>query len=168
MRTYWYVLRSKPHKEDFLYKHALAQGYKLFYPRIPVQRVNPRARSVVPYFPGYMFVHVDLGAVGSSTFTYMPNALGLVSFGGVPAHVDDAIVEAVYQRIETIATVGGEIFLSLNPGDPVRIISGPLAGYEGLFDTRLSGDDRVRVLLSMLNDQTLRVDMHAGQIQRVT
>ena len=160
-------MRSKAHKEDFLYRHALAQGYKLFYPRLLVQRVNPRARSVVPYFPGYMFVHVDLTVVSSSTFAYMPNAIGLVSFDSVPANVDDVIVEAIYQRVERIASIGGELFLDLNVGDPVRIVSGPLMDYEGLFDTRLSGSDRVRVLLSMLNDQAVRVELHAGQIRRM-
>lgn len=167
MEPRWYVLRSKPHKEDILYRHATAQGYKLFYPRIPVQRVNPRARPVAPYFPGYMFVHIALAAVGGSTFAYMPNALGLVSFDGVPAAVDDAIVEAIHQRVTAIAAAGGETFLGLNAGDPVVITHGPLAGYEGIFDTRLSGGDRVRVLLTMLNDQTVRAELHAGQIRRV-
>ena len=49
----------------------------------------------------------------------------------------------------------------------MRIVSGPLMDYEGLFDTRLSGSDRVRVLLSMLNDQAVRVELHAGQIRRM-
>ncbi|NWG20857.1 MAG: hypothetical protein HXY39_11100 [Chloroflexi bacterium] len=166
MEPRWYVLRSKPHKEDILYRHATAQGYRLFYPRIPVQRVNPRARPVVPYFPGYMFVHVALAAIGGATFAYMPNSLGLVNFDGVPAAIDDAIVNAIDGRVAMIVAAGGETFLGLNAGDPVVITDGPLAGYEGIFDTRLRGSDRVRVLLTMLNDQTVRAELHAGQIRR--
>ncbi len=58
MSPCWYVLRSKPHKEDLVWRQAVSQGFEIFYPRIPAQAVNPRARKIVPYFPGYMFVRV--------------------------------------------------------------------------------------------------------------
>ena len=89
MTANWYVLRSKPHKEDALWQHALSQGYELFYPRIPVKTVNPRARKVVPYFPGYMFVRVAIQEVGLSIFRWMPYAHGLICFDNTPAHVPD-------------------------------------------------------------------------------
>lgn len=167
MEPRWYVLRSKPHKEEALYHHGVAQGHKLFYPRIPVQRVNPRARPEAPYFPGYMFVHTNLAAVGTSAFEYMPHALGLVSFGGDPATVDEAIVEAIHQRVEEISAAGGETFLHLSPGDVIEITRGPFAGFEGIFDARLSGGDRVRVLLTLLSERTLSVELGASHIRRV-
>ncbi|HEB63956.1 MAG TPA: hypothetical protein ENJ02_00220, partial [Chloroflexi bacterium] len=66
MSANWYVLRSKARKEDAVYAQALQRGLEVFYPRLRVNPVNPRARKVRPYFPGYMFVRVDLEAVGRS------------------------------------------------------------------------------------------------------
>ena len=39
-------------------------------------------------------------------------------------------------------------------------------GYEAIFDTRLDGQERVRVLLQMLNDRRVLVEMHVGQIAK--
>jgi len=49
----------------------------------------------------------------------------------------------------------------------VVISDGPFAGYEAIFDTRLPGSERVRVLLQLLNSQRrVPVELNAGQIQR--
>ena len=75
----WYALRSKPRKEEALWGQLLARGFETFYPRLRINPVNPRARKLAPYFPGYMFVYADLEEVGPSTFNYMPFSLGLGS-----------------------------------------------------------------------------------------
>ena len=166
MKSLWYVLRSKPRKEDALHQHALSRGFKIFYPRVPAQAVNPRARTVVAYFPGYMFVRLNLGEVGPSTFQWMPYAHGLVCFDDTPAHVSDELIERIALRVEEIAAAGGELFLGLKPGDAVTVRSGPFAGYDAIFDARLSGDTRVRVLLTMLNDRQVPVELREGQLAR--
>jgi hypothetical protein len=61
MAGFWYAVRSKPRKEDILSRQLRAQGFEVFYPRVRVHRVNPRARKLEPYFPGYMFVQADWG-----------------------------------------------------------------------------------------------------------
>lgn len=166
MSLYWYALRSKPRKEDVLWKQLLAQEIEVFYPRIRVHPVNPRARRLRPYFPGYMFVQVDLDDVGLSTFKWMPHAIGLVSFDGEPATVPDNLIHAIRKRVNEIAEAGGEFYNGLKPGDPVRISSGPFAGYEAIFDARLPGSERVRVLIQMLSDRSVPVELKAGQVER--
>jgi transcription antitermination factor NusG len=166
MTQHWYALRSKPRKEALLWQHAQSRGFEIFYPRIPVKRANPRARPVAPYFPGYMFVRTNLAEVGVSVFAWMPNALGLVSFGGEPAEVDTELIDAVRRQVYAIADAGGELFHGLKKGDPVLIKAGPFAGYEAIFDGHASGADRVRVLLELLNDRQVAVELGAGQLQR--
>ena len=164
MSANWYVLRSKARKEDAVYAQALQRGLEVFYPRLRVNPVNPRARKVRPYFPGYMFVHVDLEVVGYSVLRWMPNGLGLVQFGGEPATVPDSMIHAIRKRTEEIAAAGGELFMAIAPGDKVRIQDGPFAGYEAIFDARIPGTERVRVLLQFLNDRRVSVELNAGQI----
>ena len=139
MTSSWYVLRSKPHKEDVLCRQVVGQGFEIFYPCIPVKSINPRARKVAPYFPGYMFVRVTIEEVGRSAFRWIPHAHGLICFDGAPADVPDDLIAAIRARVEVINAAGGELLLDLRRGDPVRIKSGVFAGYEAIFDARLSG-----------------------------
>ena len=92
MAESWYALRSKPRKEEVLWRQLLAREIEVFFPRIRVHPVNPRSRKLRPYFPGYMFVQVDIEAVGASKFNWMPFAIGLVSFDGEPAVVVAGVV----------------------------------------------------------------------------
>lgn len=166
MTMRWYALRSKPRKEDVLWRQIKAQDYEIFYPRIRVQPVNPRSKKVRPYFPGYMFIRVDLEEVGKSTFNWMPHAIGLVSFGGEPAWVPENLVHAIRKRVDEINEAGGEIFDGLQEGDEIRIKEGPFAGYEAIFDARIPGSERVRVLIQMLSDRQVPVELRAGQISK--
>jgi transcriptional antiterminator RfaH len=165
MALRWYVLRSKPHKEAIVWMQVLAHGFEAFYPRLHVEPVNPRARKARPYFPGYLFVRANLDQIDLATFQYMPHAVGLVCFGGIPASVPDEIVAGIRRRLEEIEAAGGELFHRLKPGDPVLIQDGPFAGYEAIFDARRSGKDRVRVLLQLLNERCIPMELQAGQIK---
>ena len=161
----WYALRSKPYKEEILWQQTLKRGYETFYPRLQVQPVNPRARRVKPFFPGYMFVRVDIEAVGVSTFRWMPYSVGLVTFGGEPAYVPDSLIDALGKRVKEINETGGESSDRLQTGDRVRIQDGPFTGYEAIFSTRTNGNERVRVLLELMSDRNVILELSADQIE---
>lgn len=163
----WYALRCKPRKEDIVWKQVRDHGYEIFYPRMRVNPVNPRSRKIIPYFPGYLFVRVDLGNIGLSAFNWMPHTVGLVTFGGEPASVPDNMIYAIHQRVEEIAAAGGEVFDGLKKGDRVRIQIGPFEGYEAIFDARLPGTERVRVLLQFLAERReVPIEMDASSIKK--
>jgi transcriptional antiterminator RfaH len=166
MASHWYALRSKPRKEEVLWRQLRSKEYEVFFPRLKVQPVNPRSRKWRAYFPGYMFVQVDLDEVGLSTFQWMPHAIGLVSFDGEPASVPDNLIHAIAKRVEEIKAAGGEFYDGLKPGDRVKISDGPFQGYEAIFDARLPGTERVRVLIQMLSDRRLPVELRAAQVER--
>ncbi len=163
----WYALRSKPRKEDVVWGQALQMGFDVFYPRLRVHPVNPRSKKVQPYFPGYLFINVDIDNVGLSVFQYMPHTLGLVVFGGEPSIVPDNLIGAIQHRVDEINQAGGEVFAGLKPGDKVWISDGPFYGYEAIFDARVPGSERVRVLLEFLgNRRQVALVIEASQIQK--
>jgi transcription elongation factor/antiterminator RfaH len=167
MEAPWYVLHSKPRKEDFLLDQLKSHGFEAYCPFLRVTTVNPRARKIRPYFPGYVFLQVDLGHNKASTLQWMPGATGFVSFDGIPARVPDGLIPTLRQRVEAVNESGGELFHELKSGDIVRIVEGPFAGYEAIFDVRLPGSERVRVLLKLLQQRRqLSLELSAGQIQR--
>lgn len=167
MSLAWYAIRSKPRKEDALWQQLLQRGFEGFYPRVRVQPVNPRARKVVPYFPGYLFVRADVAAVGLSVFAYMPHAVGLVCFGSEPAAVPENLIHRLRRTIDAVNAAGGESLGGFQPGDRVRVVDGPFEGYEGLFDARIPGQVRVRILLDMLSGRALPVELHPGYLEPV-
>lgn len=167
MAVHWYALRSKPRKEEVVWRQSRMQGYEVFFPRLRVQPVNPRSRKWRPYFPGYLFIQADVEKVGLSTFQWMPHAAGLVCFGDEPAIVPENLIHAIKKRVDEIAAAGGEVFDGLRRGDAVLIDEGPFAGYEAIFDARIPGSERVRVLLQLLNSQRqVPVELDAGQIKQ--
>lgn len=166
MSTSWYVIRSKPNKEDFLARQLSAYGIKVYYPCVRVNPVNPRARKLKAYFPGYLFVQVDLETVSISTLHWMPGAVNLVSFDGLPASVPETLISAIERQVDHINTSQKNMLLGLKPGDAVSIQDGPFAGYEAIFDGQISGRERVRVLLTFLQNRQIPVEVRQNQIVR--
>lgn len=166
MNQQWYVLRSRPNKEMTLWQELSARGVDCFYPHLRIRPVNPRSRKIQPYFPGYLFLHADMEQLGMGTLQWMPFSSGLLAFDGVPATVPHNLVQAIRQRLEQINAAGGEQVMGLKHGDPVVIHTGPFAGYEAIFDARLPGRERVRVLLKLLQMRDVNVELAITQIEK--
>ena len=62
----WYALHVKPHKEQSVDDLLRSREMEVFYPPLKVKPVNPRARKIRPFFPGYMFVYLDLEEAGKN------------------------------------------------------------------------------------------------------
>jgi len=163
----WYVMHSKPNKEELLYEQLRIREIDAYYPRIKVQPVNPRARKRKPYFPGYLFIRADLDVLGASTLKWMPGALGLVDFGSEPASVPEELLQAIRQKVEQVDVLDGKQAEKFIRGEGVTIQSGPFVGYRAIFDSRLPGHERVRVLLQLLSDRLIGVELSAKQIKHL-
>ncbi len=167
MSEYWYVLRVKPHKERTVSERLRGWDIETYLPLVRVKPKNPRAAKQKPFFPGYVFIHAELESVGANSMNWMPGAIGLVSFGGTPAVVPENLILEIRQRLAHIEAEGGLILVDLEQGDKVRIVEGPFAGYEAIFDMRLPGKDRVQVLLSFLSQHPQPVELDAESIKKI-
>ncbi len=167
MANAWYVLRSKPNKEDFFSNQLLTHRIETFYPCIRVKTVNPRSRKIRPYFPGYLFVHIDLDQVSTSLLHWMPGSGGLVTFGGIPASVSDALIAVIRRKVDENNDITSQPLMGLMKGDKIEITSGPFVGQEAIFDNCKTGSERVRVLINILRGRQFSVDMPIEQISRV-
>ncbi len=161
MRASWYVLHSKPNREDFLHSQLLCRNLKVFYPRLSVNPVNPRARRVKPFFPGYLFVNVNLEEYSLSRLCYIPGANRLISFDNEPAVVPDEIITSIEKNVQRINNIRQAEDQGLKHGDPVIIRGGPFDGYNAIFDTALDGSERVRLLVALLRNQQVRIQVPA-------
>jgi transcription antitermination factor NusG len=163
----WYVLRVKPHKDRTVNERLHGWDIQTYMPLVRVKPKNPRAAKYKPYFPGYLFIYADLEVVGTNTLNWMPGGMGLVSFDGAPATVPENLINELKKRLAQIEAAGGLTMVDLKPGDKVRIVEGPLSGYEAIFDMRLPGKERVQVLLSFLSQYPQPVELDAGDIKKI-
>jgi transcriptional antiterminator RfaH len=159
MSQSWYVLHSKPNREDFLFSQLCHREIEVFYPRLRVEPVNPRSRKIKPFFPGYLFVHVDLDEVPLSSLAYVPGVLNVICFDYEPACVPDEVIATIQRNVDQINENHKTAKEGLKPGDPVMILDGPFKGYEAIFDTRIKGSDRIRLLVKLLHGQHKKVQV---------
>lgn len=157
----WYVMHSKPQKEKWLYDQLDSLQIEAYYPSV---RTKSGAHKSKPYFPGYLFVNVDLQLTGTSLLQWIPGSLGLVSFGGEPAWVPDGLLQRIRHRLDEINNLEDRLFDILKPGDEVVIHSGPFAGYDAIFCARLRDSERVQVFLRILQDHPIQVNLPVSQL----
>ena len=167
MSLSWYVIRSKPHKEEVLYQQLLTRQIESFFPVIRVNPVNPRARKIVPFFPNYIFIRTNLENEGASAFQWIPYSQGLVTFGGEPAFVPDALVHALKRKIDTINAKSEKTTSGFETGDQIRVVDGILRGYEGIVDANLDGKERAKVLINLLGNRQMLVELADSQISHL-
>lgn len=167
MTEQWYALHVKAHKEQSVHDLLAAQEIVNYYPFLRVEPVNPRSRRRRPFFPGYIFVRLDLDEMGQNALRWTEGTYGLVTFGNEPASVPENLIQEVRRQVEAVNAAGGIILPEMKPGDRVRIIEGTFEGYEAIFDANLDGKDRVQVLLSYLSQQPKRLIIKPQQIQKI-
>lgn len=160
----WFVISSKPRREEYAQEQLARRGVETFLPRI-VEPARLLDRSnIAPLFPGYLFVHIDL-ATQYFNVVWTPGVRKLIGFGEAPSPVDDAVVDFLRER------VGAEGILRpaslLREGDMVRVRRGPLEGLVGIIEHPGGGRGRVRVLMELLRRQT-RVEMPLHILERVS
>ena len=147
----WYAVCCKPRQETVAELNLLRQGFQVYLPRI---RIRQRRRghwldAVEVLFPRYIFIRIDPMLRSTATVRSTRGVVGLVRFGGEPAVVPDAVMDALRQREDVASGLHQDRRPLFNAGEAIRLVDGPLAGMEGVF-TQQDGDKRVIVLLELL------------------
>ncbi len=163
----WYVLQIKPHKERSVFEQLENSNIEIFYPTIKVKPKNPRSAKEKPYFPGYMFIKTDIAAMGLNAFSWIPGTRGLVSFGDIPAIVPEELINKLWVQVEETNKIQ-LAHQDIKQGELVRIISGPFAGFDAIFDRHTAGNERVQVLLAFLSQHPQTVNLNEADIEKVS
>ncbi len=148
----WYAVRTLAHREFGADRQLAAQGFQTFLPtHVKTVRHARRFRTVrAPFFPGYLFVNLDLGRERWRSVNGTFGVACLVMSGDLPAAVPRGVVEALHFWSD--ATDSAMTPPDFEPGQKVRVLSGPFAEKVGTL-SRLDGNGRVQVLLELLGAQ---------------
>jgi len=143
----WYAVATKARDEAIAKANLERQDYQVFLPVISLKkRRRGRWMPVTePLFPGYLFVSLVLGADDPAPIHSTVGCIGLVRFGQTHTPVPSSFIAALQGASEDVLDTP----LPFNQGDKVRLIAGPFAGIEAVFDMP-RGEDRAQVLLELM------------------
>lgn len=148
----WYAVQCQPHRERLASINLAQQEFEVFMPlRSRTRRHARRVETVrVPFFPGYLFVALDLARHQWRSVNGTFGVVRLVTQGDWPIPAPEGLVEALQTACAGTNILEWRPRLSL--GEPVRILAGPFAGLVGELE-RMTDADRVRVLLRMMGGE---------------
>jgi len=161
----WYVIQTKPKKEEEATSYLSTKGVEIFSPLMETfttrnARITKELKSL---FPGYIFGKFDL----EQNYPLVRWARGvkcLLGFGGYPTSISEEVVEIIRERTDArgIVRVKGDY----RPNDVVRVKTGPLKDLLGIFERWVSDSERVRILLNLIGYQP-SIELHYSMIEKV-
>lgn len=149
-QIHWYAIHTKPRQEERAVANLEEQGIITFYPKLRERKLIRRQRRWViePLFPRYLFAQFSLERQYMAV-KYTRGVSRMVAFGGLPTPVHDSIIETIKaQTEEGVVTLFPPEF---RPGEIVGIIDGPFQGFLGIFQKKMSGSERVMILLKTMD-----------------
>jgi transcriptional antiterminator RfaH len=149
---HWYVIHTKPKQEFRAAQNLEQQGYTIFLPTIPVQKLHKNTLQITQeaLFARYLFIQLD--QVSSNWFPIRSTrgVHQMVRFG---IHTEP--VKVHHQLIEELKNLAIEKTTKplFSSGESVYIQEGPFKGLEASFQKLLeepSGESRALILIEIL------------------
>lgn len=150
MKRDWYVVYSKPHKEEQVRLHLGLKGIESFFPRLQMPASPRRKPTITPLFPNYLFVRIAFSSE-AHWVVWSPGIKRIVSFGDAPIALEDQVVEFLKERADAQGVIRAQSQFSM--GQKVEITGGPFNGFLGIIENPPNAQGRVQVLLKLLSRQ---------------
>ena len=160
----WYALYTKPNQEARVTRQFDELDIETYLPRTRLYDREKRLRTV-PYFPCYLFAHMDLAATHAPRWQWTPGLRGVVAFASVPAVVPTAFIELLRSQLDEAQDTGRPAYNRFQRGDAVRVTKGPLVDLVGLIERENSATERVCILLNYLG-RVCRVHLDAADLEK--
>jgi transcription antitermination factor NusG len=160
----WYAVHTRSRHEEVVSRRLRAKLIEPFLPKIEVwsRCLRRRRRLLVPLFPCYLFVHV---AMEHPLWLEIVRTGGVVrvlgnSRGSLP--VPEAQIDSVRRLLESKALLSPHPYLE--SGRRVRVVSGPLAGCEGILLRRRAKGRRLAIAVDIIR-RAVSVELEAADVE---
>lgn len=172
----WYVVQALVGYENQVVKN-LRENIKLHHLEdkfgeilVPTEEVveirgGQKRKSERKFFPGYVLVHMDLD---ESTWHLVRRTARVLGFiGGTsdrPAPISDKEAQSIMRRIKEGVDKPKPKTL-FEPGEVVRVASGPFADFNGVVEEVNYEKSRLRVAVLIFGRST-PVELEFGQVEK--
>ena len=161
----WYVVQTKPANEDRVKGNLLNQEIEPFLPLLGTnQYSNAKViERIKPLFPNYLFARMDLG-LHYYKVKYTRGVSKILGNGEGPIPISEKVIVTIRERMgeDNLVKLEDE----LTDGDVVEVTSGPFKDLRGVFQKKMSGKGRVKILLSLIGVD-VPVQISRWQIKKV-
>lgn len=160
----WYVFYLRPRTENKVCEVLIKLGYEVFLPVVPTIRIwknRQKRKLLLPLFPGYLFVYTHAHEL--YLIKKLQHIVFYVASSGKPSTVSEKEIEGIRQVLGLgyPVTVERRFF----KGECVRIMSGPLSGYEGTL-VRQHSKTRFGIRLKAIN-YTVLIDTTRLELEKL-
>ena len=127
----WYAVRVRSQHEDLVARHLRVRGLESFLPLYKQQkRWSDRFKEVeLPLFPGYVFCQFN--PLNRLPVLTVPGVVHIVGAGKNLLPIDESEIMAIQAAVKSGLPTKPSPFLEI--GQKVRIVNGPLCGFEGIL-----------------------------------
>ena len=150
------MIHTKIRQESLALDNLERQGFECFLPLIRVEKLRRGSLQVVQeaLFPRYLFIRLGIG-MESQSWAPIRSTMGvsrLVTFGHIPAKIDDDLVADMRAHTESSEVV----LRHFEPGEQLVVTHGPFVGVEAIYQM-VNTEGRVTLLLNILSKQVKMV-----------
>ena len=161
----WYVIQTKPKKEDEANKYLSAKGLEVYTPLL--ETYSPKDgkldKGCKPLFTGYIFSNFELPS-DYSLVNWARGVKKIVGFGGNPTPIAEEVILEIRNRSDRDGIV--KINREFIPEERIRVKAGPFKDFMGIFETWVPEKERVRILLNLIGYQP-QVELHFSMIEKL-
>ncbi len=176
MTKKWYVLHTYSGYENKVKKtletrvETLGLENNVFAIEIPTEQVTEikeggrRVESDKKVFPGYVLVRMELDDRSWAAVRNTPGVTGFVGSQGHPAPLTREEYNKIMKR--TSHEAPKKTSSSLEVGQTVKVVSGPLAEFDGVVSEVSPESGKVKVLVSIFGRET-PVELSFDQVANI-
>lgn len=146
----WFALHTKPYSEQKVAARLNRHDIETYVPQSQSDSERSSARAV-PFFPGYMFIYVDMDEANPRHWRFTPGVRYIVSYGDDPITVSEALISTIREQLAKLQTRQQQPPVRFQPGEKVRIKDGPLKDMVAIFKGPTEPAERVQVLLEVMS-----------------
>ena len=165
----WYAVHTRSRHEDRVYIGLTQKSFQVFLPKIEVwsRRKDRRKKIMVPMFPGYIFVALDI--IDNETKLDVLKTFGVVRilgkpYGSEPIPVPDVKIDAIMRIVASRVEV--QQFQYPKVGEYAKIIDGPFQGIEGLV-VGTDMEKELFVITIELMQRSVAIKLEGFQVARL-
>ena len=163
-KTNWYVLYTAPRAEKMVFLELMNRDYEVFLPMTKELKVwKNRQKKWIDkvLFPSYIFVNTlqhELYGIKQ-----VPKVATYLHIAGKPSTVPNKVIEGIKKMISTYKDL--TVTTDFCNGEKVKIVHGPLTGYEGIL-VQQKGKARFGIQLNEIN-QTIFVEVCSSILEKL-
>ncbi|MCL4522714.1 MAG: UpxY family transcription antiterminator [Acidobacteria bacterium] len=161
----WYAVHTRSRHEKLVARQFSQKQLEAFLPlHVEAHRWKDRYKKVeVPLFSGYVFVQFERASQRRQAVLRTPGVIRIVGFGQRDEPVPDEQIEALRRVVES--EVHAEKHKYLRVGQRVKVISGALAGVEGILK-RVKGNARLVIAVGAIR-QAVAIELEGYEVVAV-